>query len=304
MIGVVAQDAGGAEIVSSHLRRNGLKFACHLDGEAKGIFARKLGPVDNISLQSLVETCDSLLCGTSVGDLEWQALRLARQAGKRTVAMIDHWVHYRERFFRHGEYCFPDEVWVGDEIGLRLASAELPEVPAKLVPNPYFLDLRDELKEIAVPARRDFTGIQILYMCDPLRGNGIAIYGDERHWGYTEEDALRYFLENVGCISMKIGRIVVRAHPKERRDKYDWARKEFDLPIVTDEDKTLLQQVAASDVVSGCATMAMVVGLIAGKRVVSCIPQGGRTIPLPHAEIEDIHQLMSAPAKLALETGP
>jgi hypothetical protein len=212
--------------------------------------------------------------------------------------MIDHWVHYRERFVRHGEYCFPDEVWVGDEIGLRMASVELPEVPAKLVPNPYFLDLRDELKEIAVPARRDFKGIQILYVCDPLRDNGIAIYGDERYWGYTEEDALRYFLDNVWCLSEKIGRIVVRTHPKERRDKYDWARNEFDLPIVTDEGKTLLQQVAASDVVAGCATMAMVVGLIAGKRVVSCIPPSGKTIPLPHAEIEDIHQLMSAPVNL------
>jgi hypothetical protein len=57
---------------------------------------------------------------------------------------------------------------------------------------------------------------------------------------------------------------------------------------VTGENKTLLAQVVESDVVVGCATMAMVVGLLAGKRVVSCIPPGAKTQPLPHATIERI----------------
>jgi len=37
-------------------------------------------------LDGLVQTSDWLLCGTSfLSDLEWRALRQARQAGKRTV---------------------------------------------------------------------------------------------------------------------------------------------------------------------------------------------------------------------------
>ena len=40
--------------------------------------------------------------------------------------------------------------------------------------------------------------------------------------------------------------------------------------------------------------MAMVVGLIAGKRVVSCLPPSARnTVPLPHREIEDMGRLIN-----------
>lgn len=294
MIGVVAHDAGGAEIISSYLRRNGLAFKMCVDGAAKGVFARKFGEVENFSLEQLIAESDWLLCGTSfLSDLEWRALRAARSSGKRTVSVIDHWVNYRQRFFRDPAWCFPDEVWVGDETALRLAQEDLPEVKLRLVENAYFLDLRDEIRTLAVPQKT--SGLQVLYACEPLREDGLALYGDERYWGYTEEEAVRFFLSNVRCLGGDIGKIALRAHPQEARDKYDWAISEFDLPIVTGEDKTLLEQVAACDVVAGCATMAMVVGLIAGKRVVSCIPPGGKVVPLPQPEIEDMCGLMSVP---------
>jgi hypothetical protein len=294
-IGVVAHDAGGAEMISSYLRRNGLPFRTHLEGAARGVFKRKFGTLDDVSLQTLVDTSEWLLCGTSfLSPLEWSALKVARQAGKRTVTVIDHWVNYRQRFLRNDEWHFPNEIWVGDEVALSLARQDVPEVPVKLVPNAYFLDLRDELEALGLRLRRAGEGLRILYVCEPLREDGIALHNDERYWGYTEEDALRYFMAHVGNFAELIERIVVRAHPQEARDKYSWVLDEFDLPIVTDEDKTLLQQVAESDIVVGCASMAMVVGLIAGRRVFSAIPPGGKTIPLPHPDIERLEALMPA----------
>jgi hypothetical protein len=291
MIGVVAHDAGGAEVVSSYLRRNGLEFQCCLEGPALGVFVRKFGSVENIPLSGIVAESDWLLCGTSfLSDLEWGAVKFARQARKRAVSAVDHWVNYRQRFFRHGEWCFPNEVWVGDEIGLDLARKDLPEVTSQLVPNPYFLDLRDEIASIDVPRRHD-SALNILFVCEPVRDDGLALYGNERHWGYTEEEALTYFLDNVGALGGSIGRIVVRAHPQEPREKYNWAVDEYDLPIVTNEDKTLLEQVVVSDVIAGCASMALVVGLLAGKRVVSCIPPGATIARLPHKEIESLCRL-------------
>ncbi len=300
MIGVVAHDAGGAEILSSYLRRGGLDFACCLEGAARGVFSRKFGEVRNLPLEALIEASDWLLCGTSfLSDLEWQALCLGRKVGKRTVAVLDHWVNYRERFLRHGEQRLPDEIWLGDEVGFGLAQKVLPEVPLKLVPNAYFLDLQDEIESLSRKPREARCGLHVLYVCEPLRDDGIALYNDERYWGYTEEEALRHFVANVGHLGGRIARIVVRAHPQELRNKYAWAVNAFDLPIITDEDKTLLEQVVASDVVAGCASMAMVVGLIAGKRVVSCIPSGGKTVPLPHPEIERMGNMSSAPAVIA-----
>ena len=85
MIGVVAHDAGGAEFISSYLRRNKLDFICHLDGPARAVFARKFGATKDHTLDVLVSRSDWILCGTSfLSDLEWRALRLAGQ-GRRCV---------------------------------------------------------------------------------------------------------------------------------------------------------------------------------------------------------------------------
>lgn len=295
MIGVVAHDAGGAEIISSHIRRHGLSCAFCLEGAAVSVVARKLGEVQTLPLEDLVAQSEWLLCGTSFrSDLEWRAIGLARAAGKRCIVALDHWVNYQQRFLRHDKWHWPDEVWVGDETAARIAAATLPDIKHTLVPNPYFLDIQDEVRAIAVPERPEGSGLSILYACEPLREDGIALYGDERYWGYTEEEALSYFLSNVGSLGDNITRIVVRPHPQETLGKYDWALKEFDLPLVCGEKRTLLEQVAACDVIVGCATMAMVVGLLAGKRVVSCIPPGGKTVRLPQAEIEDMSQLIAA----------
>lgn len=293
MIGVVGHDAGGAEILSSYIRQQGLDCNYCLEGAARGVFSRKLGLVESLSLDDLVAGSDTVLCGTSfLSDLEWRALGLARAAGKRSVSVLDHWVNYRQRFLRHGDWHFPDEIWVGDEIGERLALKECPGIKVTLVPNPYFLDIKRELAAIPT-VKKAGKGLRILYVSEPLREDGLALYGDERYWGYTEEDALRYFLSTVHVLGPQIEQIVIRPHPQEERDKYRWAVSEFDLPIVSGLNKTLLEQIATCDVVVGCATMAMVVGLLACKRVISCIPPGGKADPLPHAEIENLQDLLA-----------
>ncbi|CAI8332431.1 MAG: Uncharacterised protein [Gammaproteobacteria bacterium] len=295
MIGVVGHDAGGMEIISSHIRRQGLNCGFCLEGAAVNVVARKLGTVPMLPLEALVERCEWLLCGTSfVSDLEWRAIGLARQAGKHCIVVLDHWINYRQRFSRHGQCHWPDEVWVGDETAARIAREDLPELRQTLVPNAYFLDIQDEIKARSVPARAPGDGLNILYACEPLRDDGIALYGDERYWGYTEEEALTYFLSHVHLLAKEINSIVVRPHPQEPSGKYDWAVTQFDLPLICVKNKTLIEQITACDIVSGCATMAMVVGLLAGKRVVSCIPPGGKTVSLPQREIEDMSLLITA----------
>jgi len=294
LIGVVSHDAGGAEVISSYIRRNSLDCIFCLDGAAVGVVARKLGEVKVLQLSDLVTQCDWLLCGTSfLSDLEWRAIGLAHKAGKQCVAVLDHWVNYRQRFIRYGEWHFPDEVWVGDDIAAHIAAESLPEIPQTFVPNAYSMDIQDEIKAIKVPPCRLDDGLNLLYVCEPVREDGIALYGDERHWGYTEEEALSYFLANLDALGNKIARIVIRPHPQEALSKYDWVKQQFNLPLVCGEKKTLLEQISVCDVVIGCATMAMVVGLLAGKRVVSCLPPGAKTVPLPHVDIEDMSRLIA-----------
>jgi hypothetical protein len=114
MLAVVAYDAGGAELLSSFVRRQGLQPLFVLDGPARKVFERKLGPVTVVPLDDALEACVSLLCGTSgQSDLEFRALGVARARGKHSAAFVDHWINFPQRFTRGNRINLPDEVWVG-----------------------------------------------------------------------------------------------------------------------------------------------------------------------------------------------
>lgn len=295
MLTIVSHDAGGAEILSSYLRRHDAPAVCVLEGPAQAIFSRKCaGAVRESALDAALGEASLVLCGTSwQSDLEWRALRRARERGIPSVAFLDHWVNYRERFTRADGQCLPGEIWVGDEYAETLARQLFADTPVKRVDNPYVDDVRRELAAAAaaLPAR-NFTGSRVLYVCEPVREHALRQHGDERYWGYVEEDAAEYFLRNIAGVVPDVARIVVRAHPSEPADKYAWLASLSPMPIEFSGGATLAQEIAAADVVVGCESMAMVVALHAGKRVFSSIPPGGRACVLPHAEIQSISNML------------
>jgi len=293
MIALVSHDAGGAEILSSHSARHPGDFLFVLEGPARKVFERKLGSIESMPLEEAVRQSASILCGTSwQSDLELDAIVMARSLGKRSVAFLDHWVNYRERFIRSGEITLPDEFWVGDTVAETMARNVFPGRPVQLVGNPYFDDVRREFADLPAARPRGTKSLRVLYVCEPIRAHALRMFGDERHRGYVEEEALRYFLSNVDALGQPVERILIRPHPSEPVDKYEWTRQEFKLPIEIGGERTLVEEIAESDVVVGCESTAMIVGLLAGRRVVSCVPPGGRTCALPHSEIEHYHRLL------------
>lgn len=296
---VVSHDAGGAEVLASYVAQHGLQCAFVLGGPAVSVFERRLGQVvQSLSLEEGVARSDWLLCGTSwQSDLEWRAIDTGRRTGKRTIAFLDHWVHFRERFVRHGIEHLPDEIWVGDPQAEAIARQCFAGHSIRLIPNPYFQDIRKAVASLgqAMPAAaQEDHSLKILFVCEPLSEHGLREFGDERHWGYTEYDALRYFFNNIGALGHAVDRVVVRPHPSESPEKYDWVSGEFGTHVVVGGKKALLQEIAESDVVVGCESMAMVVGLIAGRRAVSCIPPGGKPCLIPLAGIESLQALVAA----------
>lgn len=286
---IVAHDAGGAEILASYVRRldPGVRQRCvfTLEGPALKVFARKLPQVQSVALEQSLAVADHALCGSGwQSGLELQAIALARAQGKPSAVFLDHWVNYRERFERNGVTVLPDEIWVGDVIALERARAELPQLPARLVDNPYFLDLREALA--ARPPRQPAPdGLTVLFVCEPVREHALGQHGNERHWGYTEEEALRYFLDHLDAIPRPVARIIVRPHPAEPAGKYEPVLRQYRLPTEMSTNPDLLDDVAASDWAAGCNSMALVVALIAGRRALCCIPPGGRPCVLPQPDI-------------------
>lgn len=296
-LAVVSHDAGGAEILSSYVRQQELHPVFVVEGPARRIFERKLGSIEVVSTEEAIRRCARILCGTSwQSDLEFNAIKAARAGSKRSVAFLDHWVNYAARFTRAGVTHHPDEIWIGDRIAETMAKKEFPHAAIRLVENPYLHDIRAEIAAIANPRPVNPARLSVLYVCEPVREHALRQFGDERHFGYVEEEALRFFLANIGVLQKPVERIRIRPHPSEAADKYGWASTEFDLPIEIGGRRPLVEEVVDCDVVVGCESMAMVVGLLARKRVVSCIPPGGKACGLPHAEIEHCRALIAGKA--------
>jgi hypothetical protein len=292
IVAVVSHDAGGAEILSSYVRQQSVDCCFVLAGPASKIFERKLGIIEILSLEEAISRSKSIICSTSwQSDIEFNAIKLARKFGKRSVAFLDHWVNYSDRFVRSGETVLPDEIWVGDTMAELMAKKNFPRTQIKLVDNPYLLDIRKELLEYHICHSPLADTISVLYVCEPISTHALLRHGDARFWGYVEEDALCYFLSNISALGKPIERILIRPHPSELIDKYTWIQHEFKLPIQFGGTRPLLEEITESDVVVGCESMAMVVALLAEKKVISCIPPYGRACLLPHAEITSIQDL-------------
>lgn len=303
MLCIVSHDAGGAELLASWVARQEQPCRLLLAGPAIRVFERRLGrSPETVGLEQALQECDRFLTGSSwQSDLEWQVIRAARMRGKPVVTFLDHWGHYRERFVRDGAECLPNAIWTGDEEAFSMAKALFPEVPVEQVPNPYFEDVRQAVADFAEGAPMNGTsptGLRILFVCEPLSEHGLQEFGDPMHWGYTEFDALRYFFSRLALLGSPVHAAVIRPHPSEKAGKYDAIVRELagskGIPLRVGGDGPLLQEIAGCDVVAGCESMAMVVGLIAGRRVVSAIPPGGLPCSLPHRQIESLQALATA----------
>lgn len=291
-VSIVSHDAGGAELLSSYVRMHQIKCAFTLGGPALNVFRRKIKNVESVPIESAIRQSKWMLCGSSwQSDLEWEAIKLARTNGIKSVAFLDHWGNYRERFIRRNKLVLPDQIWVGDEHAAIMAKAVFPEVPIELVENPFLLELEAEIEAHPILDRVCDLGLTILFVSEALREHGTLRFGNERRWGYTEEEGLHYLLTNLQVFNKPIVSIVIRPHPSEPNDKYDWVINKYNLPISIGGARPLLEEVIESDVVVGFQSMAMVVGAVAKKRVISCIPPGGRVCSLPHQEIEHLQTL-------------
>jgi len=293
-IALVSHDAGGAEILSSWAKNNfNNKFCFVLQGPAIRIFKKKIGDIEISNLLDAIEHSEIVICGTSwESDLEKNAIIISKLNFKKVISFIDHWVNYIERFKLENIINLPDEIWVGDRYALKIAEELFNNIEIKLVVNPYFSDLISEINNNKTHSNYKYKNGVVLYVCEPIREHALKQYGNENFWGYTEEEALIFFMKNLKSIDINVNKIILRPHPSEKHDKYNWVLSKYkNVEIVS--NNTLIEQILNSEIIVGCESMAMVVGLLAKKRVISSIPFGGKKCGLPQNEIEHLQNLIT-----------
>jgi len=268
---IASHDAGGAEILACYVAQNNVRCRFALEGPALRVFERHLGRIAVEPLATAIAGADWCLLGTSwQSDLEWRAIEEAKRAGKRVASFVDHWVNYPERFVRGGVQRLPDEIWVGDEEAQALARRHFPGLPVKLVPNPYFAYVEREIARYSFP----HSGKRALFVSENLSEHARRLFGDERHWGYTELDAIAYFLGRLRDLGIE--RVVLRPHPSDPERKYSALVARHAPTTELSSGKPLTEEIAEADLVAGCESVALVAALRAKKRVVCAIPPGGR----------------------------
>ncbi|MBM9577332.1 hypothetical protein JWG45_09225 [Leptospira sp. 201903070] len=296
MIAIVSHDAGGAEVLSSYIKKYPGNYLFVLDGPAVSIFQKKIGELEILSLKDALKKAEEILTGTSwQSDLEKRAILLARKEGKRSISFLDHWVNYKERFIFQNQVTLPDEIWTGDDDAFQLAQKIFPETLIRRKENPYFESLKNELT-IYKKEKKSGEGDRILFVCENIKDHGAATKATNGAdpWGFTEEDAILYFFKHLGKISGRMESCVFRPHPSDPIGKYDWILEKYpDQNLRITNQKPLLQQVMEADIIVGCESMAMVVGVIAGKKVISCIPPEGKKLSLPQKDIVELRFINS-----------
>jgi hypothetical protein len=184
----------------------------------------------------------------------------------------------------NGTLELPDEIWVGDQYAEALARTSFPNTIIRLVPNQYFVDTTISISEAESKISPHSSGkTRVLYVCEPR----TMKYDNPNYWGYTEYEALDGYLNSLTIQSAQIDEVRVRLHPSESPGKYDAVISKYENRFIISESvvNPLYDDCAWADWVVGCDSMAMVIGLMAKKKVFSCIPRGGRKMSLPFHEI-------------------
>ena len=288
---IVSHDAGGAELISSYVKRKIDNIYLYvLSGPAVKIFERKLGFLKVSELELAIKRSELIICGTSwESNIDMKAITLSKKYGKKVISFLDHWVNYQGRFFYKKKKIFPDEIWVMDEYAKTIANQQLKSVTIKKKKNYYFQDLKIELNKTKKILKKKYKSI--LFLSEPITKKDFVISdGNKYFFDYDIKDAFNYFIDNIHLISNQVDNILIRVHPSETSNKWRWAEKNK-LVRQLDRKESLIKHIVNSDVIVGCETMAMVVGLLAKKRVVSVIPPGGKKCSLPHKEIEHLQNL-------------
>lgn len=292
-VAVVCHDAGAANLVFAWLREwvevgllNQYEFRLLLQGPAEK--AWQLEPVLSLQMQlhtelsSALKGCQSVLTGTGwASNLEHDARQLADSLQIPSVAVVDHWVNYAQRFEREGVVVLPNEIWVSDPYASEMAKELFKGIAVVELPNVYLQNLVKDIPTV----QRDCNNL--LYVLEPIRNDwGKGVLG--------EFQALDFFIKNLDkIVGTDFVRIMLRPHPSDAPGKYDtWMQSNANLQIHLDTHVNLKDAIANARWIVGAETFAMVIASATGRATYSSLPPWANRCSLPIHQIIHIQDLV------------
>jgi len=134
-IGVVAYDAGGAEQVAWVLKDIKKKVLAYIGGPAIKIFQNSGVTYEKSNNLNQLIDCDLVISGSGwMSSLENDVIRKCNYFQIPCITVLDHWVHYQERFVREPK-ANPKMFAVTNLPALQIANLAFPDQPIWLFPD-------------------------------------------------------------------------------------------------------------------------------------------------------------------------
>lgn len=285
-IGIVAHDAGGANILASYCRRKPDNYRYLLQGPAKAIFEKTLSIESEDNFERFVSECYSFICGTSgKSDLERSIFAQARILNKETTAILDHWINYRQRFLLNGKLVLPNNLITVDRHAYQIAKETFPECKIEEINNPYLEEFYNHYKELTLQKENSYKS-EILYISE-----GFSEHKEEDKSGSSKDH--KYFKEFLHAKQRLFEpslALRIRLHPSEDLAKLDQYREIYSDILQSDSSIDLAIDLSRANCVVGISSMALVLSAFCGIPTFSLL-SGSKESKIPTTGINYIGAL-------------
>ncbi|WP_024955475.1 hypothetical protein [Sulfurospirillum arcachonense] len=288
-IAIFGHDAGGSELLIELL-----KASLHV-GEFK-VFCEKNSPCYNILKQknltkylNLVEPSkkfvfqkldklnpDMVLYSTGwQNHTEYHFLSYAKKHKIPSIAFLDNWTNYRERFgypASNWKKKFPDYIATHDETSEKLASSfGLPNLIS--IKNYALINQLENFKKTLI--KQEDT---LLFLSEPTAKVAKKTFNDPYYWGFDESNVFQSILKHKK--EFNCDKIVVRLHPSDIADTYTNIE-----PNISISTASLEEDIARAKVIIGIDSSVLYLAFLLGKKTIAFVPSTNRDfhVPLPKA---------------------
>lgn len=286
-IAVVSHDAGSSELLCALVKEYREHASWHIFAKTPSPMATicernalTFSPIGNADEQLETLRPDLLLFGTGWQEkCEHPYVTYCKAHHIPTVAFLDHWTNYRERFGcpqQGWEKNLGDFIAVHDEKAYTIAaSLALPNL-LKL-PNYYLQNLIKDARKHPVSASN-----HLLFLSEPTDAVAERTYGDPLYWGFTQYTALQEILEHFEQFACQT--LIIRLHPSETSSSYASLCQRYPHIRVQIHDalsEDLIDELLSAKLVIGFDTMALYIAALLEKPVISYLPSATRDFLLP-----------------------
>lgn len=294
-IALFAHDAGGAEILLELLKASlevgNFSVFCLKDSPCfKLLRVKKLQhhfQKINDDKKSIDEKLSSLqpdliLYATGwQNHLEYHFLEYAKTHHIPSIAFLDHWTNYRERFG------YPDKNWQNNLPDFIATHDKASEEKAKS----FGFNNVIGIKNYALLAQlKNFKPIEqsdtLLFLSEPTSKVALTTFGDDCFWGFNEKEVFKNILASKEKFDCK--NLIIRLHPSDTAQTY----QDIDKNVIF-SDVSLEEDIARAKIIVGIDTVALYTAYLLGKKVLSYIPSDKRICQVPLPKTNQIKNLQN-----------